>query len=140
MGVVYRARQRSLNREVAVKVLRDRALARSEDRRRFRAEAEAIARLSHPRIVRIHEIGDEDGLAYFAMDYVAGGNLAERTRDGPLPAREAASLAIQVADAIQHAHARGILHRDLKPSNVLLDADGEAYVTDFGLARPKSVT
>jgi len=136
MGVVYRARQRSLNREVAVKVLRDRALARSEDRRRFRAEAEAIARLSHPRIVRIHEIGDEDGLAYFAMDYVAGGNLAERTRDGPLPAREAASLAIQVADAIQHAHARGILHRDLKPSNVLLDADGEAYVTDFGLARP----
>lgn len=136
MGVVYRARQRSLDREVAVKVLRDHALARPEDRRRFRAEAEAIARLNHPRIVRIHEIGDEEGLAYFAMDFVAGGNLAERTRDGPLRPREAARVVVQVAEAVQHAHARGILHRDLKPSNVLLDLDGEACVTDFGLARP----
>ncbi|MGE3309625.1 MAG: WD40 repeat domain-containing serine/threonine protein kinase, partial [Limisphaerales bacterium] len=136
MGVVYRARQRSLDREVAVKVLRDQVLASAEERRRFRSEAEAIAKLDHPRIVAIHQVGEDEGQPYFTMDYVEGGNLAERTRNGPLPAREAALLAVQIADAVRHAHARGILHRDLKPSNVLIDADGNACVTDFGLARP----
>jgi serine/threonine protein kinase/WD40 repeat protein len=136
MGVVYRARQISLNREVAVKLMRDSALARAEDVKRFRAEAAAAAKLKHPNIIAIYEVGEEQGQHYFAMDLIQGVNLAERTRDGPLAARDAAELVATMADAVQHAHEQGVLHRDLKPSNVLVDATGKPFVTDFGLARP----
>ncbi len=136
MGVVFRARQLSLDRTVAVKVLRDGWLAADADIRRFRAEATNSARLNHPHIVAIHEAGEQDGQPYLVMDLVEGRDLAEVTRDGPLPARHAAAMVAAVADAVQHAHERGVLHRDLKPSNVLVDADGEPHVTDFGLSRP----
>ncbi len=135
MGIVYRARQVSLNREVAVKVLLDSAFASREELARFRAEAAAAAALHHPNIVAVHEISEDKGRQFFSMDFVAGKDLAELTRDGPLPSRQAAELVAKVADAVQHAHDRGILHRDLKPSNVLVDAEGEPRVTDFGLAK-----
>ncbi len=135
MGVVYRARQISLNRLVALKLLRDGALASAGEAERFRVEATAAAALRHPHIVAVHEIGEHEGQQFFSMDLVEGRNLADLTREGPLPARIAATLVLQVAEAIQHAHERGILHRDLKPSNVLVDAQGDAQVTDFGLAR-----
>jgi tetratricopeptide (TPR) repeat protein len=135
MGVVYRARQISLGREVAVKILLDSAFATPDELARFRAEAAAAASLQHPNIVAVHEIGEEEGRHYFSMDFVAGKDLAALTHDGPLPARQAAELVAKIADAIRHTHERGILHRDLKPSNVLVDALGEPRVTDFGLAK-----
>ncbi|MBL9168384.1 MAG: protein kinase [Verrucomicrobiales bacterium] len=135
MGIVFRARQISLNRTVAVKLMRDSALAGAEEVRRFRVEAGAAAKLKHPNIVAIYEVGDHDGQHYFAMDLVEGPNLAQRVRENPLPPREAACLVATIAEAVQHAHERGVLHRDLKPSNVLMDVDGRPYVTDFGLAR-----
>ena len=136
MGVVFRARQTSLGREVAVKVLRDAWLATPVQVKRFRAEAANAAKLNHPHIVTVHEVGEQGGEHYFAMDLVHGPNLAEFTRDGPMPPRRAAELVRKVAEAVQHAHQGGVLHRDIKPSNVLLDAQGEPHVTDFGLARP----
>ena len=136
MGVVFRARQVSLDRIVAVKVLRDAWLATPVEVKRFQAEAANVAKLKHPNIVAVHEVGEEGGQHYFAMDLVTGQNLAELTREGPLPPRRAAELTRKVAAAVQYAHQQGILHRDLKPSNVLLDAQDEPQVTDFGLARP----
>ena len=136
MGVVFRARQVSLNRTVAVKVLRDAWLATPVQVKRFRAEAANAAKLKHPNIVTVHEVGEQGGQHYFAMDLVAGANLAELTREGPLAPRRAAELVKKVAEAVQHAHQEGVLHRDLKPSNVLLDTQDEPHVTDFGLARP----
>lgn len=136
MGVVFRARQVSLDREVAVKVLRDAWLATPTQVKRFQAEAANAAKLKHPNIVAVHEVGEQGGQHFFAMDLVQGANLAEATREGPLPPRRAAELVAKVAQAVQHAHQAGVLHRDLKPSNVLLDAQGEPHVTDFGLARP----
>ena len=136
MGVVFRARQVSLDRIVAVKVLRDAWLATPAQIKRFRAEAANAAKLKHPNIVAVHEVGEQGGQHYFAMDLVEGKNLAELTREGPLPPRRAAETVKKVAEAVQHAHQEGVLHRDIKPSNVLLDAQGEPQVTDFGLARP----
>src|SRR5512143_12952 len=136
MGVVFRARQLKLDRIVAVKVLRDAWLATPAQVKRFQAEAANAAKLKHPNIVPVHEVGEQDGQHFFAMDLVEGKNLAELTREGPLPPRQAAELVNKVAKAVQHAHEQGVLHRDLKPSNVLLDATGEPQVTDFGLARP----
>lgn len=136
MGVVFRARQVSLGREVALKVLRDAWLATPAQVRRFRAEAANAAKLKHPHIVSVHQFGNHDGQHYFTMDLVRGPNLAEVTSSGPLPPRQAAELLVTVAEAVQHAHEHGVLHRDLKPSNVLLDSHGEPQVTDFGLARP----
>ena len=135
MGVVYRARQVNLDREVAVKLMLHGALASAADVERFRAEAAAAASLRHPHIVAIHEIGEHEGQHYFSMDLVTGRNLDELTRSGPLPARRAAELVAAVARAVDHAHRHGVLHRDIKPSNVIVDAEGQPHVTDFGLAR-----
>jgi serine/threonine-protein kinase len=136
MGVVYRARQKSLNRVVAVKMMRDARMASDTDRARFRAEAAASAKLKHPHIVTVHEVGEHDGQPFFVMEFIAGQPLGQRIADsGPLPPREAARLVAEVARAIQHAHDHGILHRDLKPSNILLGPDGQPFVMDFGLAK-----
>jgi serine/threonine protein kinase/WD40 repeat protein len=135
MGVVYRARQVSLNRIVAVKVLLFGQFASDEFVQRFRTEAEAAANLHHPNIVAIHEIGEHEGRQYFSMDYVAGGHLGDLVREQPLPAKRAAALLKTIAEAVHHAHQRGVLHRDLKPSNVLMDSQGNPRLTDFGLAK-----
>ncbi len=135
MGVVYRARQVSLNRIVAVKVLLSGLLASPEFVQRFRAEAAAAASLQHPNIVAIHEVGFREGQHFFAMDFVLGSSLAQLTRDRPLPGRRAAGYVRTVAGAIHHAHEHGILHRDLKPANVLIDENDQPRVTDFGLAK-----
>ncbi len=136
MGMVFRARQIGLDRDVAVKVLRESWFASNEEVLRFRTEAAAAARLRHPNIVAVYEIGEDHGRHFFAMDLVEGINLDQATRDGPLPPHQAAAIVVAIAGAVQHAHEAGILHRDLKPSNVLLDAGGRPFVTDFGLARP----
>jgi eukaryotic-like serine/threonine-protein kinase len=135
MGIVYRARQVSLNRIVAVKVLLFGQFASAEFVKRFRAEAEAVARLHHPSIVGIHAVGEHENQPYFSMDYIEGGNLAALVKEQPLSARQAGMLVNTIAAALDYAHGRGILHRDLKPSNVLMDAAGQPHLTDFGLAK-----
>jgi WD40 repeat protein/predicted Ser/Thr protein kinase len=135
MGVVYKARQISLNRTVALKMIQAGVLASPAEAKRFQAEAETIAHLQHPNIVAIHEIGQQDGQHFFSMDYVAGPTLAEIAREGPLPSTRASTYVKTIAAAVHYAHEHGILHRDLKPSNVLIDVNDNPRVTDFGLAR-----
>ncbi|HTI51825.1 MAG TPA: serine/threonine-protein kinase [Planctomycetaceae bacterium] len=135
MGVVYRARQRDLNRTVALKMILSSQLACADDVKRFYREARAAGQLRHPHIVGIHEVGQVHGQHYFAMEYVAGRSLGQQLRVGPLAAEHAARLLSAVARAVEYLHTQGIVHRDLKPSNILLDEAGAPYVTDFGLAK-----
>ncbi|HZO83818.1 MAG TPA: serine/threonine-protein kinase, partial [Verrucomicrobiae bacterium] len=135
MGVVYRGRQLSLDRVVAVKMILAGPFASREFIQRFRAEAQAAASLQHPHIVAIHEVGEYEGQHFFTMDYIEGQSLAECVRERPLPARQAARYLKAIAEAVHHAHEHGILHRDLKPSNVLIDAFDQPRITDFGLAK-----
>jgi WD40 repeat protein/tRNA A-37 threonylcarbamoyl transferase component Bud32 len=135
MGVVYKARQISLNRIVALKMILAGQLATDSDVQRFYAEARTAANLQHPNIVAIHEVGQHQGHHYFSMDFIEGPSLAALTREHPLGPAEAATYVRTVANAIDYAHERGVLHRDLKPANVLVDPSGQLRVTDFGLAR-----
>lgn len=134
-GVVFRARQKGLDRFVALKLLRTGAFATAAELKRFHAEAQAVARLSHPNIVTLHEVGEHEGQPFYSMELVPGPGLDALVRRGALPPDRAASYVRSVADGIHYAHTRGLLHRDLKPANVLLDDYGQPKVTDFGLAR-----
>jgi len=134
-GVIYRARQRSLNRTVALKMILSGEFASPEAVQRFRVEAEAAASLDHPNIVPIYQIGEEGGQHFFSMKLVEGEILSRRIRERPLTLRESARLVATVGRAIHYGHQRGILHRDLKPSNILVAADGSPFVVDFGLAK-----
>src|SRR4030095_9278987 len=135
MGGVFKARQKSLDRLVAVKLIWSGHFAGKDSIQRFRTEASAAAALQHPNIVAIHEVGVHQGEHYLAMDYVDGPNLAMFVKNEPLAAHRAARCLKAIAEAIHFAHERGILHRDLKPSNVLIDAYGQPRVTDFGVAK-----
>jgi serine/threonine-protein kinase len=156
MGVVYRAHQKSLGRVVAIKMMREARLSSESDRGRFLVEAESAARLTHPNIVTVYEVGHQNGLPYIVMEHVAGQNLSQKLADGPLASREAARLVAEVARAVQHAHERGILHRDLKPANILLSGarnqesgvkgissgswQPTPKVSDFGLAKRLNIS
>jgi TolB-like protein/predicted Ser/Thr protein kinase/Flp pilus assembly protein TadD len=134
-GVVFRARQRSLNRIVAIKVIGLGQWATQAHLKRFRLEAEAAASLDHPCIVPIYEVGERDGQCYFSMKLVEGGQLDEVVKHAPMSVRQAVELVAKIARTVHYAHEHGILHRDIKPGNILLDAKGEPHLTDFGLAR-----
>ncbi|HEV3164114.1 MAG TPA: protein kinase [Isosphaeraceae bacterium] len=135
MGVVYKARQRRLGRVVALKQIGASLDGDPRELARFQAEAEATARLWHPGIVQIHDVGWSDSVPYLAMEFVEGGNLDDRLRRNPLNPRESAELMVPIARAVHHAHEAGVIHRDLKPGNILLTAEGAPKVADFGLAK-----
>jgi serine/threonine-protein kinase len=135
MGVVFKARQKALNRVVALKMILSGELASTQELDRFRREAEAIAQLRHPNIVQIYDVGEYKGLAYFSLEFCEGGRLSVKVREAPLRPAEAAALVERLAGAVQAAHEAGVVHRDLKTGNVLLLADGTPKITDFGLAK-----
>ena len=139
MGVVYRAFQASLQRTVALKMIPNAAFAASQDLARLRAEALAAARLSHPNIVPVYEVGEHNGQPWFSMQFIEGTTLSKKLMNGPMKPREAVALLVPVVEAIGAAHRAGVLHRDLKPSNILIATDGTPFVTDFGLAKRVNV-
>ena len=135
MGVVYRAKQVSLNRPVALKMIKSGVLADDSELRRFQNEAEAVALLDHPGIVPLYEVGEHDGQRYFSMKLIEGGNLADLLASFKDDLGVAVAMLAETTDAVQHAHIRGVLHRDLKPANILIDTARHPHITDFGLAR-----
>jgi serine/threonine protein kinase len=135
MGVVYRARDEKLEREVAIKMLQPGVLTSEESRARFRREARALAKLSHAHIAAVHDVIEQDGADFIVMELVAGESLAAKLRAGALGVKEATSIALQVAEALEEAHEQGVIHRDLKPANVMITPKGQAKVLDFGLAK-----
>lgn len=139
MGVIYKAIQRTPNRVVAIKMMKSGQFADREEVYRFRKEAEAAAKLEHPRIVPIYEVGDSSGSHYYTMRFIPGCSLDDRLKDGPLSPRAAATLVKKIAEAVQFAHENSIVHRDLKPGNILIDEQNEPKVTDFGLARDTAI-
>ena len=139
MSNVFRAHDRLLERTVALKILHEQYTRDEDYVERFRREARAVAQLTHPNIVTVIDRGEQDGRQFIVFEYVDGQNLKELSAHGPLDPREAVGLALQVAHALSFAHARGLVHRDVKPQNVLLNDDGQAKVTDFGIARSLDV-
>lgn len=135
MGVVYQARQIALNRTVALKMILAGGHAGPDDLERFRTEAEAIARIQHPHVVQVFEVGQHGGLPFFSLEFCSGGSLEDKLGEEPLPALEAATLVEKLARGMQVAHEQGVIHRDLKPANVLLTADATPRITDFGMAK-----
>jgi hypothetical protein len=135
MGVVYRALDQRLERTVAIKILSPGVLTGPEARYRFRREALALAKVNHPHIATVYDVGEQDGIDYIVMECVPGQSLAAKLSAGPLPAREATAIALQVAQALEEAHEQGVIHRDLKPANVMITPKGQAKVLDFGLAK-----
>ena len=135
MGIAHKATRLSLNASVALKMIKASRFPSADEVRRFQNEAEAVALLDHPGIVPVYEVGEHDGQRYFSMKLIEGGNLAEQLGSFKDDPKAAVSLMIEIAEAIQHAHLRGVLHRDLKPANVLIDAKGHPHITDFGLAK-----
>ena len=137
MGSVYKARELTLDRFVALKIVPDARRHDSQFVERFRREARIAARLRHPRIVSVHEVGTLEGFPYFSMDFIEGSTLRSViARRGALPAEDAISVTVEICRAVGHAHAKGVIHRDLKPENVMIDSEGDVFVMDFGLARP----
>jgi tRNA A-37 threonylcarbamoyl transferase component Bud32 len=134
MGVVYKARQKSLNRTVAIKILAPERVHDSRFAARFAREAELLAQLSHPHIVTIHDFGQADGLFYLLMEFVDGVNLRDLLREGKIESRQALKIVPSICEALQYAHEKGIVHRDIKPENLLLDRDGRVKIADFGIA------
>ncbi|MFO0942632.1 MAG: serine/threonine-protein kinase [Pirellulales bacterium] len=134
-AIVYQAKNKQLRRDVAIKMFQPGRIPSSKELGRFRSEATAVARLNHPNIVQIFEIGQWAGVPFLALEFVDGGTLARKLERSLLPAREAATLIEKLARAIQHAHERGVIHRDLKPANVLFDSKGQPKIADFGLAK-----
>ena len=135
MGVVYRARDEKLERVVAIKMLAPGVLRGEEARRQFRREARALAKLNHPRIAAVYDVGEQDGVDYIVMELVEGESLGAKLRAGPLAVKDATAIALQVAEALEEAHEQGVIHRDLKPANVMMTPKGNAKVLDFGLAK-----
>src|ERR1700712_1701015 len=136
MSTVYRAMDVTLERQVAIKLMNREVSSDSDQLERFRREARAVAQLSHPHIVGVIDAGEDDGAPYIVFEYVEGETLKERIRRmGSLPVPEAVAYAIEIARALSSAHTHRLVHRDVKPQNVLIDRDGRAKVTDFGIAR-----
>ncbi len=135
MGVVYKARQTGFNRVVALKVLAGGAHAAADERARFRAEALSAGQVQHPNVVQVYDVGEHEGVAYLAMEFVGGGSLTDRLKGNPMPVPAAVGFMLAVARGVGAAHARGVVHRDLKPGNILLTEDGVPKVADFGLAK-----
>lgn len=135
MATVYRAHQLSMHRDVAIKMLPQDLLHQGNSLERFQQEASIVARLEHRAIVPVHEYGEHQGMPYLVMRYMDGGSVDDLLIDGPIPPENALAILEQIAPALDYAHREGVLHRDLKPSNILLDTNGDAYITDFGIAR-----